>query len=279
MTGPDVADRSDAELLDAIIEAGSLLLQSGKAQLASLGQVDDDPRWNSPVPLRFDLQLATLFLGALDSYDVTASLLRARASQQAFNVLRFQLETLALIRWMSEPPDEAGRRIRAYRVACGQLRRAGRFLLEDAGKNREALELVHGVRAWGRRLQEIAAEDGIASLKGPPGRRDMLQLHGHTGGYPTFSMYSELGSHPGASGNLLFSLEPEATGISYDLQGALVMRAFFVAAAIMYLWSTCETVANALGWTKWLREATEIYTRRAGPLMMEASKRRREAMT
>lgn len=275
MTGPSLTELSDEDLLEEVAKVGARLLQSGKRQLASIGNIHDDPRWKPPVPLRFELQLAVLFLGALDAYDVTASLLRARPSQQAFNGLRFQLETLALIRWMSEPPDDAGRRNRAYRVACGQLQRTGKFLLEDAGRNREALQIVHAVRAWARRLQELAEEDGITRLKGPPGRKELLKRHGETSGYPTFSMYSELGSHPGASGNLLFSLRPESVKISYELQGAEVMRSFFASAAILYLWLTCEAMAMALGWSDWLSEATQLYAREAGPLMMEAARRRR----
>jgi hypothetical protein len=83
----------------------------------------DDPRWEAPLPLRFEGQLASLFLGALDAFDTTARILRARASQQAFNGLQFQVETLALIRWMTEPVEPRGRQERAYRVLCGQITR------------------------------------------------------------------------------------------------------------------------------------------------------------
>jgi hypothetical protein len=97
---------SDAELIEAITEAGRKLWQCAKEGLAALGSVAEDPRWgSSPLPLRFELQLALLFLGALDAYDVVASLLRFRPSQQAFGGLRFQMESVAVIRWLVESDD------------------------------------------------------------------------------------------------------------------------------------------------------------------------------
>ena len=65
----------------------------------------------------------------------------------------------------------------------------------------------------------------------------------------------------------MFSLRPDNPSVSYDLKGAEVTRAFFASASIMYLWSTCEATAKALGWAKWLNAATRLYSREAGPFM------------
>lgn len=119
-------------------------------------------------------------------------------------------------------------------------------------------------------------DDGFEHLKAEPGRPELFADHGPTSGYPTFSMLSELGSHPGTAGNTLFSLRPVSPTIRYDLQGALVDRAFWTATAIVHLWQTCETVSDALDWDDWLTsEAKPVFesTRR---LMEEAFRRRRD---
>jgi len=143
-----------------------------------MGSLTDDPRWEAPPPLRFEIQLASLFFGALDAFDVTTGILRRRASQQAFNGLRFQMETVALIRWMTEPTDPYQRQERAYRVLCGQITRYARFLIRDAGRDREALQGVHELRRWGERLREIAKQDGIEDLKQELGRPELLKRYG-----------------------------------------------------------------------------------------------------
>lgn len=276
MGGTAPAALSDDELLKAIVESGGRLLRKAQERLAPIA-VTDDERWEAPLPLRVESQVAGLFLGALDAYDVTTNILRARASQQAFNGLRFQMESLALIRWMTESPEPSERQLRAYRVVCGQITRWGKFLMEDAGRDTDALQGVHDIREWGRRLREIAKDDGFQHLKREPGRRGLLAKYGPTGGYQTFSMLSELGSHPGAAGNILFSLRPESRTINYDLQGAFVLRAFWTASAIAYLWETCEAVSNALDWDEWLTSEAKPVYEGAGALMGEALRRHRDA--
>jgi hypothetical protein len=278
----DISDRTpsdltDEELLEAILTSGARLMDRARQKNAEMGSLTDDPRWEAPTPLRFEVQLASLFFGALDAFDVTAAILRRRASQQAFNGLRFQMETVPLIRWMSEPTEPGERQERAYRVLCGQITRYAKFLMEDAGRDRDALQGVHAVRRWGERLREIAKQDGIEHLQRELGRRELFDKYFPKSGYPIFSMYSELGSHPGAFGNLLFSLRPESREINYDLGQALVARAFWSSAALVFLWQTCEAIAKALGWDDWLREVVPIFNG-AGPLMSETARRRNALM-
>jgi hypothetical protein len=153
---------------------------------AEMGSLTDDPRWEAPTPLRFEVQLTSLFFGAIDVFDVTAAILRRRASQQAFNGLRFQMETVPLIRWMSEPTEPGERQERAYRVLCGQITRYAKFLMEDAGRDRDALQGVHAVRRWGERLREIAKQDGIEHLQRELGRRELFDKYFPKSGYPIF---------------------------------------------------------------------------------------------
>jgi hypothetical protein len=165
---------SDGEILEEVVTSGLRLHQAAQQKLASVPPIDDDKRWNAPIPLRFEAQLAVLFMGAIDAYDITTGILRHRASQQTFRGLRFRLESLALIRWLTEPTDHAARQHRAYKVVCGVITRWGKFLLPDAGKDRDALQGVRRVRMWREYLREIAAKDGIEHLKEPPDRPALL---------------------------------------------------------------------------------------------------------
>ncbi len=246
-------------------------------QHATLGSVADDPRWgSSPLPLRFELQLAVVSIGALDAYDVAVSLLRARASQQAFGALRYQMESIAEIRWLVEPDDQKERQHRAYRFLCGQLTRYGKFMLKDAGRDRDALDVVRSARDWGRKLRQIASEDGFPSVKGAPDRVVLLSRYLDERAKPRFDMLSELGSHPGLTALTLFAVEPESSNLKHDLQGGHVERAFWIAAAIWQQWEVCEAVSRGMGWTSWL--STELHPRyeAAGPLIKEAIRRHRE---
>ncbi len=278
MPEPGKADNdfTDRQLLDELARLGARLLVAGQHRLAALGDVTDDPRWATcPLPLRFEAQLPVLVLGALDAFDVTIGLLRARASQQGFSTLRFQMETLALIRWMAEPTSAADRQHRAYRVTCGQVTRFGRFMMRDAGRDREALDGVRAVREWGKRLREIAAEDEIQHLKGPPRTPDLFH-YVDIAGYPSYSMFSEFGSHPGTAASTFFALAGESSKqISHDPQGGLVERALFVATAIMYMSTTLEAASAALGWDDWLNAAVLPINHELTPLMAESARRRR----
>lgn len=277
MSDSTPSDLTDEELLEAILTSGTQLFHRARLRNAEMGSLTDDPRWEAPAPLRFEIQLASLFLGALDAFDVTTAILQRRASQQAFNGLRFQMETVALIRWMTEPTEPFQRQERAYRVLCGQITRYARFLMRDARRDREALQGVHAVRRWGERLREIAMEDGIDHLQQELGRPELLKKYAPRSGHPTFSMFSELGAHPGALGNLLFSLWPGSREINYDVGQAVVARAFWCSAAVVFLWQTCEAIAKAFGWDEWLQEVVPIFNG-AGPLMLEAARRRNALM-
>ena len=218
----------------------------------------------------------SLVLGSLDACDATIGLLRARASPQAFHTLRFLVESIALIRWVAKPTDVAGRQHRAYRVACGQVSRFGRFMMRDArqDRNREALDGVRAVRDWGTHLRDIAREDGIPHLKREPDAPELFKSLDDVAGYASFSMHSEFGSHPGTAGHTFFALASHDRKISYDLRGALVERGFLSGTSVFYLWKTCEAVSTAMGWDEWLRSARTVY-QRSLPLLEESVRRRK----
>jgi hypothetical protein len=265
----------DEKLLVDIVKAGGKLLRLARAQVSTIGPITDDSRWGAPFPLRFELQFALLILGALDAYDVATGTLRARASQQAFGTMRFQVETLVLMRWLMDSTDERERQVRAYRILCQQISRWGRLLMADAGKDPGALEVVHAIRQWGSHLRDLAKQDDIDLDVRLPKRDQLFEKYGQrSGGYPTFSMLSEMGSHPSAAGNILFSLRPDSRTINYTLEGAFVDRAFWCSAAIVHLWETLEVAIGFLGWTDWHESQARPAYERALPLMNEALKRR-----
>ena len=271
-----VRDLSDVDLVKSIADAGHKVWKSAMEQHATLGSITDDPRWSSPLPLRFELQLAVLSVGALDAYDVVASLLHARASQQAFGALRYQMESVAVIRWLVEPDDQRERQHRAYRFLCGQLTRYGKFTLKDAGRDREALSVVRSIRHSGRKLREIASQDGFPSLKAAPDRAVLWSRCMDERAKPRFDMLSELGSHPGLTGLTLFAVEPDSSNLEHDLQGGHVQRAFWIAAAIWQLREACEAVSRGMDWAAWL--STELLPRyeAVGPFIEETIRRHRE---
>jgi len=152
----------------------------------------------------------------------------------------------ALHRSDIEPSEARERQGRAYRVLWGQISRWAKLLKEDVGGELGAAEIIGPVEVLQDRARELAREDGIQRLKSEPDTRYLLTEYGPAGGYPTFSMFSELGSHPGAIGNILFSIRPESRTIDYRLDAAPVDRAFWSAVAIVHLWQTCDTVSRFL---------------------------------
>jgi hypothetical protein len=246
-----VQDLSDAELVIAVAKAGHNLWKCTMDQLANLGSITDDPRWSSPFPLRFEAQLGILSVGAVDAYDVVASLLATRASQQAFGSLRYQMESFAVIRWLVEPDDQTERQHRAYRFLCGQIARQIRFLMKDSGRGGDVLEVLRRAQDGDRKLRQIASQDGFPSLKEAPDRVVLLSRYLDEGAKARFEMLSEFGSHPGVTGLLLFAMEPGRLEQRHDLQGGHVQRAFWIAIAIWQLWDTCDAVSRGMGWAGW----------------------------
>jgi hypothetical protein len=276
VTPAELAALTEPELLQHVIEGGGRLLEKAKQRLAAVGDLEDDPRWSAPLPLRFEPHLAVMFLGCIDAFAVGAQILGDRATQQAFGSLRFQMESFALINWLTEPSDPQARQDRSYMLTCDQIRRWQRLLIEDArrDRNRDAIDAAKHAREWGRRLREITAEDGVGELERPPRRMELFRDFGPKSGYPMFSLLSELGSHPGAAGNTLFSVRPDTRKISYDMSGSWVARAFFVSVGVVYLCHTCEVVGKVLGWDDWVDETARPTYNAAAPFVYEAMRRR-----
>lgn len=181
-----------------------------------------------------------------------------------------------MIRWLIEPDDQKERQHRAYRFLCGQITRYTKLMLRDAGRDRDALSVVRSARDWGRKLRQIAEQDGFPSLKGAPDRTVLWSRYMDEGAKPRFDMLSELGSHPGLTGLTLFAAEPDSSNLEHDLQSGHVQRAFWIAVAIWQLWQACEAVSRGMDWTTWL--STELFPRyeAGGPLIEEAIRRHRE---
>jgi hypothetical protein len=274
------SELTDEELLHAMVDLGGDFVRTCQERQANVGKIQDDPRWTlSVLPLRFESQLHVLLLGAIDAFDVVAGLLRARASQQVFNVIRFQTETLAVIRWMVDSKDHSERQWRAYRVLCGQLARQSTLLLADAVRApAEARSTAERAQAAARHLEQLMKEDGYPGPKRAPDRRYLYEKYLDEGGYEAFGMYSELGSHPGGAGHILFALTDKDSGeVSFDLGQALVLRAFWAGVSLWFLHKTVVEVGLALGWRDWLESSLPSLVRRMETLIEEAVKRKQGA--
>jgi hypothetical protein len=280
MTGLPPDQLSDRDLLTELVRLGDEVVRACQERQAYAGRIVDDPRWTHSVfPLRFEVQVHSLFLGALDAFDVVVHLLDTRASQQAFNMIRFQVETLALVRWMAESDDPQERQWRAYRVLCGQLARWSKILTQDAAKDpAEAQEVADRAEAAKEKLRQLAQEDYGRPPKEPLGRPQLFAKYLKEGGYETFGMQSELGSHPGAAGNLLFAVdETKLPGITFDFRGAFGHRAYWAGTALLFLHLTIREVGVALGWKDWLDDTLAQMFKHAAPYLLAAAKRKREA--
>jgi hypothetical protein len=263
---------SDEDLLHAVVRPGAQLRLSAGLRLSKVPPARD--LWDAPIALRFDTQVCVLFMGALDAFDSVAGTLQTRASQQAPSSLRFQIETLATLRWLTEPRDTTERQTRSFALACRTIAAWAKLQMEDAGKNPDALAQVRQLRDWGRRLKDLASDNGIRVGHGLDRRRLLTKYGPGAFGYPVFSMLSEMGSHPSLVGLTFFALEPNNPEIAYTFGGAHMHRAFWAGQAFVQLWQTCEVVALALGWDEWLAGEPESFRNAIAPLLAETVRRR-----
>jgi hypothetical protein len=278
-----VSEQSGAALLELVVRVGSQLHDSARIRLADSGRITDDPRWadsGCPFPLGFDYQLHVLFLGALDSYEVGAGLMRRRASQQVFSTIRFQNETLCLVRWLTEPDDPTERRHRAYRLLNGQLRSLVFMFEEDLRSDvPEEVENVQKARGWLTELHRIGLEDGVDPLAEDPNRQTLFNSYFSPVGYPAFRMQSEIGSHPNLMGNRLFASISESGVVDLGLNASWDERAFWAGTAGMTLALTCQAVAGTVGWDDWFRNEARPLIEKQAPLLEEALRRRQNPGT
>jgi hypothetical protein len=114
---PRLIDLSAAQLQRRVTSGRRSIGTAGRKQADPLTPITDDPRREPEFPLGFEYQSRTC-----SSTPWTRSSWRCRfsrtVSQQAFGSIRFQLETLILMSWMS-PTQLAERQARATRVLDG----------------------------------------------------------------------------------------------------------------------------------------------------------------
>src|SRR4051812_34099347 len=123
----------------------------------------------------------------------------------------------------------------------------------------------------GSTLRQIAEDDGLKDLSGvAPRRPELLKGNGIASGYPMFSIFSELGSHPGVMGTTLLALRRDTGEVAHDLGGAVVARALWSSVALGLLWNTCSAAAPILGWQRWLDGPARDIFMALPPLVAEA---------
>jgi hypothetical protein len=202
---------------------------------------------------------------------------------------------LPLLRWLTEPSDAGERQRRAYQVVAGQQDRLVKFLRQDrdsppkglADKGSadpevrnpavtddwDASKAVEGAERGLAELARLASQDGYATLGKTPAREYLFNNYFPEGNYASFHMYSEMGSHPPGTVNILFAFDPDTGRTSFDLQAMWVDRAKWAAFSLRLMFMTCEIVGRGLGWEDWLRERIAPWTHDVAPLLEEVKRR------
>jgi hypothetical protein len=238
----------------------------------TFGTVKDDPRWSSPLPLRFDIQIRHLFGIVLDAFALALQGLSERASPAALGSLRLMAETSVTMAWLCEEPHPSERNLRAMRHLLGTLRRAQQHVTKDMAMSDDAAlrTTAKAVKDAIEHLKGIAREDGFKILREAPGRQYLFDRF--LGDYAAFATLSELGSHPGPLYLAVFHItEPGMVDVRET--GAELERAFFLAWALQQLAATCETTGAARGWEPWLVRDWRPTVEVVRPLMVEAHQR------
>jgi hypothetical protein len=267
-------DPTPRELLTSIVDAGVRVFDQGQTKLADADLIYDDERWPWGFPLRHELQLRFLLLGALDVYEVTANAIRARATLQVFSTIRHLSETLVLVKWMCEPASDDDRQRLAYGVLKSQLPRWAKMLREDAADDPDAMEVVAEAEQMLADLSLLAEEDGVGEIPALPGRRELYTEYFPIAGYGAFALQSELGSHPGPIAHLLF-VEHREAGRVVDVGAAWEERTFWSSVMGMLLGQVLEAVARCLGWTEWFETAVRPIIEESALLWAQALERYR----
>jgi hypothetical protein len=268
----DPAQLSDEDLLKIVVRIGGKLLEAAQRQIGRVSAaVDDDARWSAPQPFRFDVAYRYLLQEALDAYDVGAGALLVRASPQGFHAVRFQAESFALLRWLTESEEHRVRQERWARVLrrhLERMRKSAHRLPDDpfaSAALRRADEMIE-------RLHEIVGQDGLDINPDPPSREVLFDTYDQEG-YAMFGLMSELGSHPGGAGVQFFSRRWGERTMDLNLSGALVPRALLAGMAANYLSNTLRLMAHVRGWSGWFdREASGV-SDAASKLLFEAHRR------
>ena len=252
----------DEDLLASIYRSCQDLRDAAweKSLVGFATDLPDDPRWQTPFPLRPELHLRYLYLQALDALEVSTLGLRVRTSSAALGALRLLAECCVLVKWLTEK-DGAERRKRSYRLAMDGIKGTKRMQkYAKGGVSPQALAAME------KQLRELAKEDGVQHVGCSP---DSIWLFNKylQSGYASYSILSELGSHAGFFHVTLFRRDPKSKTVAVDFGGAHAERALWIGQAFELAGYTVDEVGRAFGWDDWLQSDVMPIVRRAKPLM------------
>ena len=236
-SAPAPADMTDVQLHRAIHDLGGTLLNRHgrilQESFARYGATMGDPRFPAPMPTTVRAHVLTMIIQANDSYGLALLGLRQHATASALGPIRKVAETYVYAKWLLESPDEKVRLGRAYRLtmnAIDQLRGLKRTLEKVAPQSeltqQTAPVLGTAAERMSRRLTKLAEDDGVA-IAAQPKRSHLLEKHlPDAGGYMFYSLLSNTGAHPGASGAQAFYGKPGTAIADYDFKGLHHVRAY-----------------------------------------------------
>jgi hypothetical protein len=248
---------SDSQLLGATIEIARSLVDD----LAPIHQASFDPRpvddhrWHYGMPTIPAMHIRSFYTTGNDSFSLALLGLRANASAAALGPIRHLYETLAIVRWLTEPgPVEQRER------ALAITRRSIRWVEDTYPHALEQLDETTDIEPLRRRLRnppsaamlkdlaDIAREDGIRNDVEMPPRRDLFNKYmADAGGYLMFRVLSTMASHPGALQSGLFYGAP-GVGLDYDFKGLHLQRAYWLADATAIHLDLCRRCGPVCGW-------------------------------
>jgi hypothetical protein len=263
----------DYETLRSLVVAGMGLIEAFDERLIATRPSDLDD-WSVNFPASFEVQVFQLAIPCCDfmQWGLQASLVRY--SGVAGVSTRFLAETLALIRWLSEPGDARSRQERSFRYLKQELNRTKSKLYErqlgresSPGVRNQLSKILADMEATIDSLWETAEGLGFSELTQPPKRDEMLDdVLKLEGGYSLFAITSEFSGHPG-----FLMLAPFRGNI--DLSGQVLQRLFWVTTQIELLARLVQATGEALHWGSWFDESFLPLLNQVEPFRARARRR------
>lgn len=251
------AEADDRRILNELVLGGQGLIGPFVQRLIDTGDLRDLDGWIQPFPARFEIQVRQLAIPCGDSLQWGLRSLQVRYSGIGAVSARFMGETLALLRWLSDPPSDADRQRRSLQLLKRELGRNLK-LFDGAAKTAATETLRTGLHARSRSIAEaigalsdLATTHGIKTLHLPPDRRRMLDRSiQREGGYGLFAVASESAGHPGFLHLAPFGVSDPAR-VDVDLGKMVPLRLFWAVTQVELFARVVEVTADCMDWGDW----------------------------
>jgi hypothetical protein len=270
---------SDRQVLNELVVGGEGLVGPFVQRLIDTGELRDLEDWTQPFPARFEAQVRQLAIPCCDSLQWGLRSLQVRYSVMGGMSARFLGETLATLRWLSEPPSDRDRQRRSLQLLKRELDRTSK-LYDRAAKTATPGALRDGLRARRENLiraldalSDVAAARGIKVLSFPPDRPRMLEESiQREGGYRLFAISSEVAGHPGFLH--LTPFESSDSGrVDVNLGEVVPIRLFWAVTQVELFARVVQVTADCMKWGEWFEGTFGSILDTLEPVRVEARKR------